>query len=249
MVVFLRRSYLLYLGKYPIADEHTKTSVKYKGYITNELEFYLQQFDLEKVQNFNTLLQMVMGDLEKQDNIRNSLSRYYSESTISTMLGNMKFNSSEPIQLINLPYNLSELCLELEKMDVLKVIYSDPAMCLFCGKVVSLQHQSALHKFLIGECTNHTRNECSYTSIYGIFLLIRSNTLYLSYGNRGTFYETPYRNAFGESDIELKYGSPVFLDKKKYTELVKNVLLRNLIPHIIYRKTDGNLDFGGWETL
>ena len=249
MVVFLRRSYLLYLGKYPIADEHTKTSVKYKGYITTELEFYLQQFDLEKVQNFNTLLQMVMGDLEKQDNIRNSLSRYYSESTISTMLGNMKFNSSEPIQLINLPYNLSELCLELEKMDVLKVIYSDPAMCLFCGKVVSLQHQSALHKFLIGECTNHTRNECSYTSIYGIFLLIRSNTLYLSYGNRGTFYETPYRNAFGESDIELKYGSPVFLDKKKYTELVKNVLLRNLIPHIIYRKTDGNLDFGGWETL
>ena len=68
-------------------------------------------------------------------------------------------------------------------------------------------------------------------------------------GNRGTFYETPYRNAFGESDKELKYGSPVFLDKKRYIQLVKNVLLRNLIPHIIYRKTDGNLDFGGWETL
>lgn len=161
----------------------------------------------------------------------------------------IKFTSSEPIQLIDLPNNLSELCLKLENIDILKIISGDPAMCLFCGKVVTLQHQSALHKFLIGECTNHTRNECPYTSTYGIFLLIKKNTLYLSYGNRGTFYKTPYRNAFGESDRELKYGSPVFLDKKKYNEFVKNVLLRDLIPHIIYRKTDRNLDFGGWETF
>lgn len=249
VVVFLRRSYLLFLSKYPVANERITISGKHTIETTSELEFYLQQFNLEEIQNFNALLQILRDDLEKRNDIRSSLSRYYPESTISTMLGNLKFSSSEPIYLIYLPYNLSELCLGLKNMDISKIIYGDPTMCLFCGKVVSLQHQSALHKFLIGECTNHTRNECSYTSTYGMFLLIRSNALYLSYGNRGTFYETPYRNAFGESDKELKYGSPVFLDKKRYIQLVKNVLLRNLIPHIIYRKTDGNLDFGGWETL
>lgn len=249
MLVFLRRSYLLFLSRYPDEYEHITTHKKFKVNGIDELTFYLKRFKIKEVDHFNLLLQNFIDEFAQQSDIRGVLSGYFPESKISVKLGQLTFASSRPFKLVKLPYNLSEICLQLEKIDLMKIIRGEPAMCLFCGKIVNLQHQSALHKFAIGECTNHTRNECSYTSTYGIFLLAKSNTLYLSYGNRGTFYETPYRNVFGETDKELKFGSPVFLDEKKYTKFVKDTLLGNSIPHIIYRRTDGNLDLGGWETL
>ncbi|CAL9738356.1 E3 ubiquitin-protein ligase Ubr2p [Monosporozyma servazzii] len=249
MLVFLRRSYLLFLSRYPDEYEHITTHKKFKVNNIDELTFYLKRFKVKKINHFNLLLQNFIDEIAQQNDIRDILSGYYSESKISLKLGQLTFASSQPLKLIKLPRNLSEICLKLQKIDPMKIIRGEPAMCLFCGKVVNLQQQSALHKFSIGECTNHSRNECPYTSTYGIFLLTRSNTLYLSYANRGTFHETPYRNIFGEVDKELKFGSPVFLDERQYTKFVKDTLLGNLIPHIIYRKTDGNLDLGGWETL
>lgn len=79
--------------------------------------------------------------------------------------------------------------------------------------------------------------------------MIRSNAVYLSYGERGTFYSAPYLHKHGEPDEDFKYNTPVFLDKKRYEYLCNGIILDNMIPHLVLRLTDGNSDLGGWETM
>ena len=73
--------------------------------------------------------------------------------------------------------------------------------------------------------------------------------MYLSYGHRGTFYQAPYLNRHGETDEDYRNGSPVFFDQRRYVNLTQEVVLGNMIPHIVFRLTDNNSDLGGWEGM
>lgn len=157
--------------------------------------------------------------------------------------------SAEPLQLATLPKSLS-VFFQSEDANILhRALKQEDAVCLFCGEICRIQNSMALHKYAIGVCTNHVQNECPVISTYGVFLLTRSNVIYLSYGKRGTFYPAPFLHKHGEPDEGLKYSSPVYLDEERYEHLKKGIILENMIPHLVFRLTDNNSDLGGWETM
>ncbi|KAL3230488.1 E3 ubiquitin-protein ligase UBR2 [Nakaseomyces bracarensis] len=183
-----------------------------------------------------------------------------------------------PVQLVNLPDNLSDFQLQGDSFpdnsansvatpnadnrgstsvyhggntagDISDNYSHDIAVCLMCSKQLHMQRLVSHLGFEIGQCTHHARSECPMTNPYGLFLLVRSNAVYITYGQRGVFYPGPYLNQFGERDQEFRYGTPVYLDRTRYDYIKNDILLGNMIPHIVFRLTDGNADLGGWETM
>lgn len=162
--------------------------------------------------------------------------------------------TNTPLQLYSIPRNLSNYEKDLRSSQHLMLGRSptdttDLALCLMCGEHVRTQRLVSRLGYEIGECTNHCRNECSMATPFGTFLLVRSNAIYIAYGNRGVFYPGPYLNEFGERDVEFKYGTPVYLNQQRYEHFCDEILLGNMIPHVVFRLTDGNADLGGWETM
>ena len=162
--------------------------------------------------------------------------------------------TNTPLQLYSIPRNLSNYEKDLRSSQHLMLGRSptdttDLALCLMCGEHVRTQRLVSRLGYEIGECTNHCRNECSMATPFGMFLLVRSNAIYIAYGNRGVFYPGPYLNEFGERDVEFKYGTPVYLNQQRYEHFCDEILLGNMIPHVVFRLTDGNADLGGWETM
>ena len=247
VTVFLRRLSIISYSYYAVdIDTEIKTSK------LREIDVLLHFFTLNKFSEL--LMGYYRNDLGRIIEITQSklLSSKIenSENTVIECLKRIKcFNSFNPPYLIELKNCLSSFFVKEETQLMHKVIGAEIAYCLFCGAEVHVQKLSALHRYLQGECTNHVRNECTVMSAYGVFLMIRSNTIYLSYGQRGSFYPAPYLNRHGESDEELKYNAPVYLNEKRYNHLINDVILGNLIPHIVFRLTDSNSDLGGWETI
>lgn len=161
----------------------------------------------------------------------------------------MSLSSAEPFHLTPLPRSLSVFFRSEDDNITHRALKHEIAVCLFCGTTCRIQKPIALHKYAIGVCTNHVRNVCPVISTYGAFLLIRSNAIYLAYGQRGSFYPAPYLHRHGEPDEDLKYNSPVYLDEARYEHLKRGVILENMIPHIVHRLTENNSDLGGWETM
>lgn len=159
------------------------------------------------------------------------------------------FGTSRPFQLIRLPRYFSEFQEVLRGIRLSAIKRDELAICLFCGELCHVQRVTPETGYLHGECTYHSRNKCPVTKVYGLFLLLRTNIVYISYDWRGTFYPSPYVNEFGEHDEELKYNSPMVLREQEYDDFCSNVVLGSLLPHVIYRMTDGNSDLGGWETM
>lgn len=248
LTIFMRRSYIIFLSRYPDEMEYVVLNDCNDMEPINELEFYLQRFKLSHVGRFSHVMTLFLEKIKFKD-LNDFLERQYSREAVIQNLTSLSFISPEQLSLISLPHNLSDISLQLERNHNMTMLKSELAICLFCGEFLNFQRQVALHKFSLGECANHCRNKCPYASTVGMFLVVKSNAIFLSYADRGTFINTPYRNVYGEKDLEFKYDTPVYLDEQKYETLINKVLLGNMIPHIVYRKSDGNADLGGWETL
>lgn len=248
LTIFLRRSYIIFFSRYPEEMDNVVNTENKEFKSISEFEFYLQRFKLNGIDKFSEIIKIFLNEVKHKD-LNDFLERQYSRERVIASLTNLSFISPEPLTLVELPHNLSDICLQLERNHNIAMLKSEPAICLFCGKVLNFQRQVAIHKFSLGECANHYRNQCPFVSTVGLFLIVKSNAIFLAYGDRGTFINTPYRNAYGEKDMEFKYDSPVYLDQQKYQALIDKVFLGNMIPHIVYRKSDGNADLGGWETL
>lgn len=119
--------------------------------------------------------------------------------------------------------------------------------CCVAKNAIFKKHSTA--RLFTGECTDHMRNGCEITSAYGVFLMTGTNAIYLSYGKRGTFYAAPYLSKYGETNEDYKFGTPVYLNRARYANLANEIVFGNMIPHIVFRLTDGNADLGGWETM
>eukprot|EP00118_Oscarella_pearsei_P007753 m.38708 g.38708 ORF g.38708 m.38708 type:complete len:1803 (+) comp32631_c0_seq2:65-5473(+) len=95
-----------------------------------------------------------------------------------------------------------------------------PTMCLVCGTILCSQGfccQTEIDNELCGACTVHSPR-CS--GGVGIFLLIRECQVILMAGrNRGCFYQPPYFDEYGETDVGLQRGNPLYLCEKSYAKL------------------------------
>ncbi|CDF88349.1 BN860_08130g1_1 [Zygosaccharomyces bailii CLIB 213] len=237
--IFLRRLCMIFHSIYAIELEYSKEET-----FLRETDFLLSYLRMPSF--FNIIEEFFEIDLEKSlGSFREALNN---EKTIE-FIDKFTLTNARTAKLVKLPQSLSHFTFSEADYTLQKAMKDDLAICLFCGKTCHIQKSVALHGYVQGECTNHSRNECEVLSTYGVFLLMRSNAVYLSYGQRGCFYPAPYLHKHGEPDEDFKFNNPVYLHAKRYNHLINDVILGNMIPHIVFRLTDGNSDLGGWETM
>lgn len=237
--IFLRRLCMLFYVHYAVEVEHIK-----EADFSREIDFLLEYLQLPSLADI--IEEFCQLDAEQSlENFRKTLQKHFAPH----LLENLGFTSPKTAKLVDLPISLSHFTLTEEDELKQMALRDDLSICLFCGKACHIQRSVALHGYVQGECTNHVRNECEIVSTYGVFLMMKSNAIYLSYGQRGCFYPAPYLHRHGEPDEDFKYNNPVFLNDKRYENLMNGIVLGNMIPHIVFRLTDGNSDLGGWETM
>lgn len=150
------------------------------------------------------------------------------------------------IRLINLPYELNDFYIKYYNYIPEDQRPGEPGICLVCGEVVDVQKSKCGNEF--GSCTMHLRWEC-VNGGRGLFFLPRSNCCLLLDNGKGCFIDSPYRDEFGECDIDCKKGHDLKLSLKKYEELEKNIWLTHNIQNVIAQKLENLTDIGGWCTL
>lgn len=129
---------------------------------------------------------------------------------------------------------------------------TDPCLCLFCGEVFCGQAQCCSIEAPLGSgntqggCFLHQRN-CAGS--IGMFFNIRKNVILFLNGANGCFMQAPYLDEHGESDMGLKRKGRLFLERKRYDRLFREVWLAHGVPSAVSRKLEGEVNTGGWETL
>ncbi|GAV47449.1 hypothetical protein ZYGR_0H02910 [Zygosaccharomyces rouxii] len=237
--IFLRRLCMIFYSRYAVEMEYAR-----EVDFSRELDFLLKYLQLPPLASI--IQEFCEHDAEQ---CLESFKETLQGDITSNVIENFAFTSPRTAKLIELPISLSHFALAEGNQVTQRAERDDISICLFCGKACHIQRSVALHGYVQGECTNHVRNECKIVSTYGVFLMMKSNAIYLSYGHRGCFYPTPYLHKHGEPDADFKFNNPVFLHSKRYEHLMNGIILGNMIPHIVFRLTDGNSDLGGWETM
>ncbi|CAI4620404.1 BAQ_1a_G0035110.mRNA.1.CDS.1 [Saccharomyces cerevisiae] len=251
--IFCRKTFLLFNIQYDDDgddDNNNNRSNNFMDVKQREIELIFRYFKLPNLTHFlkdffyNELTQNIERYNDGNDNLRIQQVIYDMVQNINTRA----YPSPEHIQLIELPLNLSKFSLDNDEISN-KCDKYEIAVCLLCGQKCHIQKSIALQGYLQGECTDHMRNGCEIISAYGVFLMTGTNAIYLSYGKRGTFYAAPYLSKYGETNEDYKFGTPVYLNRARYANLANEIVFGNMIPHIVFRLTDGNADLGGWETM
>ncbi|SCU79419.1 LAFA_0B03004g1_1 [Lachancea sp. 'fantastica'] len=203
----------------------------------NNLDYLLEFCGMS---SFSVLLKTLM---------ESTLERTFSRNEVDGDSFGLKLCCYDRNPMIELPDSYTQLMDTNCNGYLLKTKREETAICLLCGVHVRVQNPVALQSYSIGECTDHCLNDCPSVSGFGCFLLTLSNTVYLAYGHRGTFYQAPFLNQHGETDEDYRNGAPVFLSRERYLHLSQDVVLGNMIPHLVYRLTDNSSDLGGWESM
>uniref|UniRef100_A0A0R3X6X4 E3 ubiquitin-protein ligase n=1 Tax=Hydatigena taeniaeformis TaxID=6205 RepID=A0A0R3X6X4_HYDTA len=147
-----------------------------------------------------------------------------------------------PPHLIRIPkeyVSLMALATELKSVHTGSNIHSDPSLCLVCGAVACFACYSCRRFETIPEMTVSSENGTVNTvgrreavvydiqahvrrchSGYAMVMLFTGGVLLFSdQGRRTTELTSPYRDEFGEPDVGLRRGNPLFLNEKAYEEL------------------------------
>ena len=82
-----------------------------------------------------------------------------------------------------------------------------------------------------------------------MFFNIRRSAIAFLNARNGSFFPAPYLDEHGEADFGLKRRGRLFLERKRYDRLFRDVWLGHGIPSAISRKLEGDVNTGGWETL
>ncbi|XP_075509230.1 E3 ubiquitin-protein ligase PRT6-like isoform X1 [Primulina tabacum] len=98
----------------------------------------------------------------------------------------------------------------------------EPALCLLCGKLCSPSWKTCCRET---GCQTHAM-ACG--AGIGVFLLIRRTTILLQRSARQAPWPSPYLDAFGEEDVEMHRGKPLFLNEERYAALTHMVASHGL---------------------
>lgn len=93
----------------------------------------------------------------------------------------------------------------------------NPALCLACGEVLCAGSECCRRRSdSMGACTYHAIT-CGRG--VGLFFLIRSSSVLLVFGPRSSYFGSPYLDMFGEEDINIRRGRPLYLSTKRMKAL------------------------------
>ncbi|GMJ12122.1 proteolysis 6, Greening after Extended Darkness 1 [Hibiscus trionum] len=133
-------------------------------------------------------------------------------------------NPTVPFKLMNLPHVYQDLLQRYIKQSCpdCKAPLVEPALCLSCGRLCSPSWKSCCRE---SGCMAHAMN-CG--AGIGVFLLIRRTTILLQRCARQAPWPSPYLDAFGEEDIEMHRGKPLYLNEERYAALTYMVASHGL---------------------
>ncbi|XVE76368.1 hypothetical protein DITRI_Ditri12bG0166800 [Diplodiscus trichospermus] len=120
-----------------------------------------------------------------------------------------------PFKLMSLPHVYQELLQRYIKQCCpdCKTVLVQPALCLLCGRLCSPSWKPCCRE---SGCIAHAMT-CG--AGIGVFLLIRRTTILLQRCARQAPWPSPYLDAFGEEDIEMRRGKPLYLNEERYAAL------------------------------
>nr|CDS30434.2 e3 ubiquitin protein ligase ubr2 [Hymenolepis microstoma] len=122
-------------------------------------------------------------------------------------------------RLIRLPKDyatLISLVTEIKGVHRGSNIHSDPSLCLVCGAVACYACYSCRREKVVFDIQAHIRR---FHAGYGLAMLFSGGVLLFSdQARRVADLGSPYTDEFGETDIGLRRGNPLYLDEKLYEE-------------------------------
>ncbi|WPH00160.1 e3 ubiquitin-protein ligase ubr11 [Acrodontium crateriforme] len=152
-------------------------------------------------------------------------------------------------ELVGLPKNYDTLVEECtkRKCPTTGKEVTDPAICLICGEIFCSQAVCCSNEKRKGGCYQHLER-CGST--VGVFISIRKCMVLFAHGpGNGSYGHAPYLDKHGEVDPTLRRHHQLFLNRKRYDKLLRDAWLNHMIPTVISRKLEGDINPGGWETL
>ncbi|KAL0888784.1 hypothetical protein Bca101_012767 [Brassica carinata] len=120
-----------------------------------------------------------------------------------------------PFQLMKLPnlyQDLLQRCIKKACSNCSKVM-EEPALCLLCGRLCSPIWNPCCRE---SACQTHA---VTCGAGIGVYLLIRRTTILLQRFARQSPWPSPYLDTFGEEDIEMIRGKPLYLNEERYAAL------------------------------
>ncbi|XVF08093.1 hypothetical protein REPUB_Repub06bG0196400 [Reevesia pubescens] len=133
-------------------------------------------------------------------------------------------NPAVPFKLMSLPHVYQDLLQRYVKQCCpdCKAVLEEPALCLLCGRLCSPSWKPCCRE---SGCIAHAMT-CG--AGIGVFLLIRRTTILLQRCARQAPWSSPYLDAFGEEDIEMHRGKPLYLNEERYAALAYMVASHGL---------------------
>ncbi|CAL8088764.1 unnamed protein product [Calicophoron daubneyi] len=131
-----------------------------------------------------------------------------------------------PPRLIRTPYSFDTLfnALHLIGCDAVQHRFQENALCLICGRL------------LCTLCTNLStvmvEHAYSCEGFAGIILEINTSIVYVSLGSSVCDWGSIYLDDYGEEDLELKRGKPLFLNAERFA-LLENQWLSHSFRHVL----------------
>ncbi|KAE9035154.1 hypothetical protein PR001_g9433 [Phytophthora rubi] len=93
----------------------------------------------------------------------------------------------------------------------------NPAICLVCEQVLCAGTECCRRRSDgMGACTHHA---ITCGAGVGLFFLMRSSSVLLVFGPRSSYFGSPYLDMFGEEDINVRRGRPLYLNAKRMKAL------------------------------
>ncbi|KAI3442939.1 E3 ubiquitin-protein ligase [Psidium guajava] len=194
--------------------------------------------ELNEIQKLEKMFKIPSIDtVHKDEKLRLFVSRWIRHLCIETQLSRVTCNvrcvPAVPFKLMQIPYLYQDLLQRYIKQQCLdcSTVVEEPALCLLCGRLCSPSWKTCCRK---SGCQSHA---FACGAGIGVFLLIRRTMILFQRCARQALWPSPYLDAFGEEDIDLHRGKPLYLNEERYAALTYMVASHGLDRSTKFRQT------------
>ncbi|KAI3787070.1 hypothetical protein L1987_41256 [Smallanthus sonchifolius] len=218
---FLRRCAILWKlmnsstsAPFSEALRSSKTFEDGMDYAYGTLEETIEIEELEKVFKIPPLDNIVNNEVSRSL-VRKWLQHIVKDFEVSNPSGVLHLTPVVPFKLMVMPNLYQDLFLRYIKRKCVDcgAVQDEPALCLLCGKLCSPSWKTCCRN---NKCQTHAMSCGAGT---GVFLLIRKTKILLQRSARQALWPSPYLDAFGEEDMGMHRGKPLYLNEERYAAL------------------------------
>ncbi|KAJ7515845.1 hypothetical protein O6H91_22G030900 [Diphasiastrum complanatum] len=244
---FLRRCSLLqnvcsiHTSVVPIAGSQSWDILKQSGYMselpetkrlsnTEFAEVLVELNELEELEKLFSIppIQNVLEDEALQNVVLRWCTHLQNETGSRHFRHVPRPTTAAPFQMMHLPYLFQDLLQRYIKecCPQCNTVPERPALCLLCGALCCGSGPR-------GCCSENMQSECyRHAGVcgagIGVFLMLRRTNVLLMRWERQTMWPSPYLDAFGEEDLEMRRGKPLYLSEERYAVLTAMVASHGL---------------------